>query len=379
MEKWSVIACDQHTSEPEYWEELRKNIGDEPSTLNMILPEAFLGRDIVSESGKIRETMQEYLESGIFRTIENSFIYVERSLSSGKTRKGLLGVIDLDEYNYAPDSKSLIRATEGTVEDRLPPRVAIRSAAPLELPHIMIFINDPDDLLFSTCSELSKSIGLSGALYDFDLSAAGGHITGYRFSGPAADSVDSVIDTITNNSLSDSPSGAPAVLAIGDGNHSLASAKKCGDKYALVEIVNIHDDAISFEPIHRVLFSTDCSSIEKEVSEAGFPVGNLQRTENGGVIIQVSSSENYAALIAQTEKFCTGYIRSHGGKIDYIHNDETAISLGSNAGCIALLLPALNKAELFDSIAKNGPYPKKSFSIGLSDDKRYYLECRRRP
>ena len=378
MEKWSVIACDQHTSEPEYWEKLENFVGDAPSTLKLILPEAFLSKDILSESAKIRSAMQEYLDSGIFRTVDDSFIYVERSLSSGAVRKGLLGVVDLDEYSYSPDSTSRIRATEGTVEDRLPPRVAIRSAAPLELPHIMIFINDPDDLLFKTCSELSKSLESSEALYDFDLSAAGGHITGYRLTGKDADAVDAAIDTITEKVLSNSLSEFPAVLAIGDGNHSLASAKKCGDRYALAEIVNIHDDAIRFEPIHRVLFHTDCSLIGTDLAAAGLSADSICQTADGGVIIRLSGSENYAELIAQTEKFCCSYISAHGGKIDYIHNDDTAAALGSKAGCIAFLLPPLNKAELFDSVAENGPYPKKSFSMGLSDDKRYYLECRRR-
>lgn len=354
LEKWSVIACDQHSSEPEYWEALSAYVGDAPSTLHLMLPEAYLDRSIEEESKKINATMQSYLSSGIFQKLENCYVYVERILPSGIVRRGLVGALELAEYDYSKDSTALIRATEGTVEARLPARVKIRSGAALEMPHVMVFADDPDNLLF-------ENIDRSHRLYDFDLSADGGHITGWLITGEAADRIDAAMAALEQQATEKFSGLSPAVLAIGDGNHSLATAKKCGDAQALVEIVNIEDESITFEPIHRVLFHTDTAEFLEKYGE------HIARAEN---------SDNYAQLVAETEAWCQDYIARNGGSIDYIHNDETAIEMGQREGCAAILLPALDKTRLFESIVKNGPFPKKSFSIGHACDKRYYLECR---
>lgn len=305
MTKWSVIACDQHTSEPEYWNGLDEQIGDAPSTLRMIVPEAYLDREI--DAGKINNAMQEYLAGGVFRELKDSLIYIERTLSNGAMRRGLVGAVDLN---------GKVLATEGIVEERLPARIAVREKAPLELPHAIVFTRD----------DVFKTVEKGELLYDFDLNNGGGHITGW---------------------LADADTGLIKSLAIGDGNHSLAAARLCGDGTALVELNDIRDDAIEFEPIHRVIFnsrSRECVHIDS---------------------------------VAEADEFCSDYIAKHGGYVDYIHNDETAMKLGREEGCVAVILPAVDKNRLFDDIEKNGPYPKKSFSTGHADDKRYYLECRK--
>lgn len=355
MEKWSVIACDQHSSEPEYWEALDRQIASAPSTLRLMLPEAFLDRDIAAESDAINATMRSYLSSGVFTEIPDSYIYVERTLASGAVRRGLIGALELSEYDYAKGSASLIRATEGTVEERLPARVAIRKSAALEMPHVMVFADDRQDLLFS-------SVEKGECLYDFDLSVGGGHIRGWRLSGAAADKIDAALQELGAEAEERYAGLSPAVLAIGDGNHSLATAKKCGDSKALVELVNINDPSITFEPIHRVLFGTDTADFIARF---------------GSSVSRVPAQDNYAALVSETEAFCQEYIRTHGGSIDYIHNDDTAITMGQRENCTAVLLPTLDKTKLFDCIIRNGVFPKKSFSIGHAEDKRYYLECRK--
>ncbi len=355
MEKWSVIACDQHSSEPEYWDALDLMVGTAPSTLRMMLPEAYLDRDISVEVSRINSVMRKYLEEGIFTELHDSYVYVERTLPSGVVRRGLVGAVDLNEYDYSKGSVSAIRATEGTVEERLPARVQIRRGAALEMPHIMIFIDDPGNHVFS-------SIRTRDPLYDFDLNCGGGHLAGYRVSGQDADRIDSAVEVLVEEARQKYRGYAPAVFAIGDGNHSLATAKKCGDRYALVELVDINDPSITFEPIHRVLFDTDTSDFIRKF---------------GSSVATVQPSDNYADLILKTDAFCREYLSAHGGRVDYIHNDDAAIEMGRRDNCASLLLPSLDKTKLFESIIKHGPFPKKSFSIGHACDKRYYLECRK--
>lgn len=360
MEKWSVIACDQHTSEPEYWDALDASIGDAPSTLRMILPEAYLPSADPCEYEIINAAMDAYLDSSIFRELKNSYVYLERTLPSGAVRRGIVGCISLAEYDYSAGSSSSIRATEGTVEERLPPRVRIRKGASLELPHVMVFADDDKGLLFS--QKLAVLAESSPVLYDFDLNAGGGHIRGYQFSGTAADFVDAGVRALEEEAKKKYQDIPPVVLAIGDGNHSLATAKKCGDTFALVELVSIHDEAITFEPIHRVLFGTDTSEFISRF---------------GSTVYRMEFSSSFAETVTSCEGFCKDYITRHGGSIDYIHNDETALEMASRPGCAAVLLPSLDKAQLFPEVAHNGAFPKKSFSIGHASDKRYYLECRK--
>lgn len=395
---WSVIACDQFTSQPEYWDEVDRRVGDTPSTLRLMLPEAYLEtRDTALETEKINAAMSSYLDDGIFKTIDSSYIYVERQLTVGHTRRGLVGLIDLEAYDYRADSTSPIHATEGTVEERLPPRVKVREGASLELPHIIVFVDDPENKVFS-------AVGEGEVLYDFDLMDGGGHITGRRVCGEAAQGVMHSLDTLSNPEYLEARyklmGKPPVIIAMGDGNHSLATARLCWEsikqglsaeerethpaRYSLAELCNIHDPSIVFEPIHRVLFATDTNDFFARAQSffdaaAGAEGGShkikcICGAEEKSIEVR---GLTIGSLISAAQSFCTAYIAEHGGSLDYIHDDDTAEKMARNDGCAGLLLPAMDKNELFPSIIGSGVFPAKSFSIGPARDKRYYLECRR--
>ena len=400
MTKWSVVACDQFSSQPEYWAALESDCADVPSTLHLMLPEAYLeSRDQFEAAQQINAEMQRYLDEGVFRTLPDSFIYVERTLASGILRRGLVGALDLEDYDFSAGSTSCIRATEATVEKRLPPRVRVRESAALDLPHIMVFIDDAADAVMS-CAAAEKQPDT--CVYDFELSAGGGRIRGWQLSGSAADRIDAAIDALADPTLLRKKYGdaAPVIFAMGDGNHSLATAKLCWEKrkaglsaaqaeedparFALVELVNIHDPAIGFEPIHKVVFDTDPAQFLSAAEKYFAP--HLSEAE-GGHLVRFLTAEGertlhlggftIGKLIGAAEDFCQSYLAEHGGYIDYIHNDDTAIGMGRRPGCAAVLLPKMEKSELFSSVIRSGSFPKKSFSIGHAEDKRYYLECRR--
>ena len=400
MTKWSVVACDQFSAQPDYWAAREQEIGSAPSTLHLMLPEAYLdSRDQLAEAARINSEMERYLQEGIFRELKDSFVYLERTLNNGTIRRGLLGVLDLEAYDYSAASVSPIRATEGTIESRLPPRVQVREGAPLEMPHIMVFIDDTKDIVIGPLAEKDGELPL---LYDFDLCAGGGHIRGWQVTGKTAESVDSAVaDLVAASQCRNDTEEAPVIFAMGDGNHSLATAKKCWQdlvkpklsaaerrthpaRYALVELVNIHDPAITFEPIHRVLFSINPAVFIQEARKA-FLKGDTAGEKHYPVRLVTSKEDmllhvpaiSIGRLIGTAERFCHDYIVSHGGKLDYIHNDDTALELGRQPDQAAILLPILEKTELFTSVAHSGAFPKKSFSIGLAQDKRYYLECRK--
>ena len=351
MTRWAVVACDQFSAQPEYWDTLSDYVGDAPSTLKLMLPEAYLGAaDVEARKKAMTETMREYVVGDVFRNIPDSYIFVERTLPNGKVRRGLVGKLDLESYDWTPGSQSPVRSTEATVPERLPTRVELRRAAVLELPHIVLFIDDPDDTVLG-------GVSAGETVYDFDLYGGGGHIRGRRVTGAAADAVCAAIDVLP---------GAVR-FAMGDGNHSLAAAKNRWEelkaagapmdhpaRYALAELENLRDDAVEFYPIHRVLFDTD---------EGGFV-----REESGG---------DTGALVAAADAFCRDYIAEHGGAVDYIHGETEARTMAARPGCAALILPTLPKEELFPHIERFGNYPKKSFSVGHALDKRWYLECRR--
>lgn len=377
MTKWSCIACDQFTAEPEYWREAERIVGSEPSTLRLMLPEAWLGvRDSAAETRKIYAAMKDYVNRGIFRTVEQSFIYVERKLPSGAVRRGLVGKLDLECYDWAPGSATPVRATEGTVESRLPARVEVRRGATLEMPHIMVFIDDPENAVIPSAAG-------GEALYDFELMLGGGHIRGSRVTGEAAERLTAALEA---------PEGAVR-FAMGDGNHSLAAAKRCWEqikrnlpeselethpaRYALAEIVNIHDEAVTFEPIHRVLLETVPRGFIEEAA-ARLPRGKGQAVTllAGKREMEIETGMPLGALVALVDELLGDWRREHGGEPDYIHGDEEARALGGKPSSVGVLLPRLEKAELFPYITEHGPYPKKSFSIGHARDKRYYLECR---
>lgn len=377
MTKWSCIACDQFTAEPEYWREAERIVGSEPSTLRLMLPEAWLGvRDSAAETRKIYAAMKDYVNRGIFRTVEDSFVYVERTLPSGAVRRGLVGKLDLECYDWAPGSATPVRATEGTVESRLPARVEVRRGATLEMPHIMVFIDDPENAVIPSAAG-------GEALYDFELMLGGGHIRGSRVTGEAAERLTAALEA---------PEGSVR-FAMGDGNHSLAAAKRCWEqikrnlpeselethpaRYALAEIVNIHDEAVTFEPIHRVLLETVPRGFIEEAA-ARLPRGKGQAVTllAGKREMEIETGMPLGALVALVDELLGDWRREHGGEPDYIHGDEEARALGGKPSSVGVLLPRLEKAELFPYITEHGPYPKKSFSIGHAKDKRYYLECR---
>lgn len=377
MTKWSCIACDQFTAEPEYWREAERIVGSEPSTLRLMLPEAWLGvRDSAAETRKIYAAMKDYVNRGIFRTVEDSFVYVERTLPSGAVRRGLVGKLDLECYDWAPGSATPVRATEGTVESRLPARVEVRRGATLEMPHIMVFIDDPENAVIPSAAG-------GEVLYDFELMLGGGHIRGSRVTGEAAERLTAALEA---------PEGSVR-FAMGDGNHSLAAAKRCWEqikrnlpeqelethpaRYALAEIVNIHDEAVTFEPIHRVLLETVPRGFIEEAA-ARLPRGKGQAVTllAGRREMEIETGMPLGALVALVDELLGDWRREHGGEPDYIHGDEEARALGGKPSSVGVLLPRLEKAELFPYITEHGPYPKKSFSIGHARDKRYYLECR---
>ena len=391
MTAWSVVACDQFTSEPEYWKNVYNTVGDKPSTLRMILPEAELSvKDPVTEREKIYSTMEKYLRNGLFKEYKDSYVYVERKLNSGVIRRGIVGMIDLEAYDWKEGTSTPIRATEHTVEDRLPPRVTVRERASIEMPHIMIFIDDPENHVMSAVKKGEK-------LYDFELMQNGGHISGWLVSDTGK--VDIGFSKLCEQEELIKKYGTDAdriILAVGDGNHSIAAAKKfwdgvkaefaeeewdnCPARYALAEIVNIHDESISFEPIHRVVFNTDNEKFLEAAEnffadylgdgrEVCFMAGSEKKVLNIGKL-------TIGQLIDKCDALCNAYISEHGGYIDYIHGDDECASMASDTDCAGILLPTMEKSELFTSVLSGGPFPKKSFSIGHGPDKRYYLECR---
>lgn len=394
---WSVVACDQFTSQPEYWRQVEQLVGGSPSTLHMMLPEAWLRTERGSRVD-IGAAMNSYLESGVFETLENSFVYVERRLSGGMLRRGLVGLMDIEAYDYAPDSERPVRATEGTVAERLPPRVELRLQAPLEMPHVIVFMNDPENSVMQ-----AAKAACGKKLYDIPLMQGGGHLTGYAVSGSAAEPVERYLDLLGEPSRLETLYGntgrAPAIFAVGDGNHSLAAAKLCWEqikktltpeecavhpaRYSLVELVNIHDEAVGFEPIHRVIFDSDCRGFINE-ARALFASAGDSGEEHSVVLLsegEVSTVKvrgpAIGEIISLAENLCKARTSQKGGRLDYIHGDDTARGMCAHAGVCGILLPAMDKSELFTSINRSGVFPRKSFSIGLAEDKRYYMECRR--
>ncbi len=383
MEKWSVVACDQYTSQPEYWEEVRRLVGDAPSTLNLMIPEVDLES---ADSMSIRQTMDEYLCNGTFKTLKNSFVYLKRTQSDGKIRQGLLGALDLECYDYHKGAVSLCRATEGTVEERLPPRIRVRQGAPLEMPHIMILIDDPHQTVIEPLEK--KPLDL---IYDFSLMQNGGHLTGYSLPEEQADSVFNALLNLKGNNT------APLLYAVGDGNHSLATAKACfeqlkeqlGDaalnhpaRYCLVELVNIHSPALEFEPIHRIVFDADTNALIDYLKNCGMAMSQEgdQSVElvQKGVHTACSFIKKSAALSVGTlQNALDAYLKEHQGYVDYIHGSEVVEQLSMRENSLGFILPGMQKSELFPTVVADGALPRKTFSMGHAQDKRFYLECRK--
>lgn len=395
MEKWAVIACDQFTSDPAYWERVRKNAEGAPSTINLILPEAELGTEKEAEhTALINATMAEYLKNDVFKTLKNAFVYVERTLENGTVRKGLVGMVDLDAYDYSTGSTSAIRATERTVVERIPPRMRVRRDAPIELPHILMLCDDHDKVLIEPIAakknELTK-------LYDFELMEGGNRIAGWLVAGDEVEKFNARLTEYTANvgKKYEGLKGVPMVFAVGDGNHSLATAKSCYEelkaqnpgkdlsdhpaRFALVELENIHDEAQVFEPIHRVITKCDpkklLAALKKDAcAEGGFAVKWYIGEESGTVYLDKAKSQLAVGVL---QGFLDGYLKEHAGEIDYIHDDDALISLAKQDNAIGFLLPAMEKSQLFRGVIADGILPRKTFSMGHSREKRYYLEGRK--
>lgn len=402
MTKWAVVACDQFTSQPEYWEAVEKTVGDAPSTLRLILPEAGLNDPAVDQHiAAINQSMKEYLDEGVFKTLSDSLIYIERSQSDGKIRHGLIGMIDLDQYDFTPGSGSLVRATEGTVLSRIPPRVRVRQDAPVELPHVMLLIDDPDKTVIEPLTAASSKME---SVYDFDLQQQGGHLKGWKLSENQINNVaDALSGLMTEEAMEKKynlKGAAPLLFAVGDGNHSLATAKQCYEnlkkvtpkeqwatlpaRYALVEVVNNHDDALQFEPIHRVLFGVKPEAV-LDALKAYYPGAHEGEGEGHTIAYTYEGHKGYITVpnpklqleVATLQEFLDPYLKEHNIEVDYVHDDDVTDELGSKPGNIAFKLPAMGKEQLFKTVMADGVLPRKTFSMGHARDKRYYVEARK--
>ena len=394
MHQWSVVACDQYTSEPEYWNRVEQTVGDSPSTYHMILPEVFLGvPDAEERISRINASMRQYLDSGIFFCLPDSYLYLERTIAPGKIRRGLVGKLDLMAYEYGKGSLSAVRPTEGTVESRLPPRIKVREHAPLETPHIMVLIDDPEKTVIEPLAQKKDALK---PVYDFTLMEQGGAIRGWQVTGEACGQIDAALAGLKGRLSGQNEN--PLLFAVGDGNHSLATAKACFEKlrqtlprekwenhparWALVELVNIHDAAMQFEPIHRVLFDVDPEQVRRELDS----YYKVEQKECGGqsfdmvvggkkerLFIKNPSSQ---LAVGTLQTFLDDYLARFGGTGEDIQGGEVFMQLSQKERAVGFLLPAMQKSELFPTVIADGALPRKTFSMGNAYEKRYYLECR---
>ena len=433
MEKWSVIACDQFTSQADYWDAVEKYVADAPSTLNVVFPEIYLETITKQERIKyINTTMDTYLTDGTLKqAVTDGYVLVERTTESG-VRLGIVGLIDLDDYDFDPKNKTLIRATEGTVISRIPPRVKIREHAAIELPHVMLLVDDPvDGQNGELCQNESQESAVNIAavkhgiieyvyairdtlrkLYDTELMQGGGHIRGYAIEGEAAMQVTEAFEAKQN-------SCGGFLFAVGDGNHSLATAKTCWEnikksgkfteeqlkthpaRYALVEICNLHSEALEFKPIHRLLTNVDVkdmlSFFEAEITKQG-----LESAEGDEIVFEyiesgnddsakqangneAVSENNYGINITNRgdrlpveilQGILDKDLETHDNvSIDYIHGDEALHGLVQETKGCGIFLQSIDKSTLFPAINAGGVLPRKTFSIGEANEKRYYMEC----
>jgi len=425
--KWAVVACDQYTAQPEYWQKVAGHVGDSPSALNLIFPEVHLGRgDEKARIDGIQQKMREYLMDGVLIPQGPGFMYVNRRTAHFKSRKGLIVALDLECYDYAPGSHTLIRATEGTVLERIPPRVGIRSGALLELPHIMILIDDPERKVIEPAAEAADRLAEA---YSVDLMLGGGHVTGYRVTDEKLNErihqgLESLADPDAFNAKYGVQNQPVLLFAVGDGNHSLATAKTIWEqikrsgldarslsdhpaRYALAELVNVHDEGLIFEPIHRALFHVSLEDLWAAMASfyqalgmdvslamaAGFAEMRAEitspRTQNdrvhriglitpGGTGIISIKNPRANLAVGTLQPFIDSYLKDHSEvEADYIHGDDVVDDLGSHPGNAGFYLPVMAKGDLFKTVILNGVLPRKTFSMGAAEDKRFYLECRK--
>ncbi|MBQ8287320.1 MAG: DUF1015 domain-containing protein [Clostridia bacterium] len=376
-EKFAVIACDQFTSDAAYWQSVEETVGDAPSSLRLILPEIYLSKDKRAILTSIRTHMEQYLRDGYFTEHPDAMIYVERKLANGAVRRGIVATVDLADYDYHKGADARIRATEETIPERIPPRVAIREQALLELSHILLLADDPADRIIGAVAAVSDSLPL---LYDFDLMQGGGHLIGRLIPSALQDEINAVLAEFEKSS--------PMLFAVGDGNHSLATAKECYNahpdsfsRYAMVELVNLHDPSLVFEPIYRIVYGMDSTLLRREM-ESYF--GTLH-AEDGQTCLILSANGEETLSLPPVQKLTVGSLQSFLNdltarypdvKLDYVHEAETVRSRSLQPDTTGFLFDSIHKNELFPAVLADGALPRKTFSMGEGYDKRYYLEAR---
>lgn len=422
LSKWSVVACDQYTSQLDYWNKVKANTENQPSTLNIIFPEVYLeDSDGEQRIQNINQTMVDYIDKGVLKALPKpGFVLVDRKTSQAPSRKGLVVSIDLEQYNFNKGSNSLIRATEGTIVDRLPPRIKVRKDAQIEVPHIMVLIDDPDKTVIEPLFE-EKELEI---LYDFELMEESGHLKGYAIDQSEllqqiADALAELADKGNFSKKYNSTDQEVLLFAMGDGNHSLATAKAIWEtlksessdleqlmqspaRYALVELVNIHDQGLQFEPIHRVLFNVnakhlldglsnyyhnnECLITNSDSEQEMHDKSAAAKTDNNHVIPFVSpdgygfitiNEPTFTLELASIEDFFKLYLEANEVKVDFIHGDDVVKDLGKQAGNMGFFFPPISKHSLFKTIIFDGALPRKTFSMGEADEKRFYLEARK--
>jgi len=419
LQRWAVIACDQYTSQADYWNKVEAQVGDAPSTLRLTFPEIYLeDADKDERIAKINAAMRAYLEDGTLLEQKPGFILVDRQTAHATSRKGLVVALDLEHYDFSAGSKTLIRATEGTIVERLPPRIKVRENAEIELPHIMVLIDDPEETVIEPLFDFP-----SKKVYDFDLMLNGGHVKGYLIDEPAQlSAIAQALAALAGITLVGEPAQDTLLYAMGDGNHSFATAKAIWEKlkaeaadkdlilshparYALVELVNLHDDGLEFEAIHRVVFKSsleavlesleshclasglgfsrqDCASLEDAKALAGVDTAGqkhaLPYLAQGRYGVAFIENPKLTLEVASLQTFLDNFLAQNpGSELDYIHGEDAVEGLSAKPGAVGFLLPALSKFHFFKSISQDGALPRKTFSMGEADEKRFYLECRK--
>ncbi|HBP52756.1 MAG TPA: DUF1015 domain-containing protein [Clostridiales bacterium] len=386
-QKWSVVACDQFTSERGYWKKLEDFVGDANSTLKLIFPEAYLeDSDKDERIDNINRTMKEYLDGGVFKTLKDSFIVCKRTTASGISRLGIVLAVDLEDYCFTHPSNAYIRSTEGVVLDRIPPRLKIRQDAPVELPHIMLLIDDRKHSVIEPIWAAREGLE---KVYDFDLNMGGGHLEGYRIDSQIViDAFEKYVDSVQNlygTGKND------FIFAVGDGNHSLATAQAHWNRikegltdaekavhparFALCEVENLHDDGIVFEPIHRFVFGVGEDFIRYMQANLSGEKEVKAFDKNGEYVLRVDRIG--AKAIKDIQSAIDEYLKAHGGTVDYIHGIEHLKDVASRNDGVAIAMPKIEKEELFDYVLKNGTLCRKAFSMGEAEEKRYYFEAKK--
>ena len=421
LNRWAVIACDQYTSEPEYWQAVDQLVAEQPSTLRLVFPEVYLeDEDGDARIAAINASMDQYLAEGVLAEQEKGFILLDRKTSHVQSRKGLIVALDLEAYDYRPGSKTLIRATEGTIVDRLPPRIRVRENAAVELPHIMVLIDDPEQTVIEPLFEADLE-----QAYDFELMQSSGHLRGWKVNQPQLlEQVGKALEALAEKERFqkryDVDDDEVMLYAMGDGNHSFATAKAIWEqlkaeasdpsevmdhpaRYALIELVNVHDPGLEFEAIHRVVFDVDADDLIKQAEayyrQAGTP-GNIAwhddlvsataAAEQSGSAhaIPFVAAGRFGVLevadpkltleVGTLQNFLDAYLQNHAsGRIDYIHGDDAVSRFGGQKSNVGFYLPSISKHDLFRTIVRDGALPRKTFSMGEADEKRFYLEARR--